>query len=149
MIKINVVNEVEIEELDVKKIIKTIAKKINKIEKIKGRHLLSVIVVDETRIWEINKNYRQIDAPTDVISFAGIDSEEERALPEEMGDVFICRERVFSQAKEYGHSVLREFAFLVTHGIYHLLGYDHQNEEEEKIMFEKQENILHILKIER
>lgn len=149
MIKINVINEVEIEELDIKKIIKAIAKKINKIEKIKGRHLISIIIVDEARIWEMNKNYRKIDAPTDVISFAGIDGEEERTLPEEMGDIFICKERVFAQAKEYGHSVLREFAFLVTHGMYHLLGYDHQTEIEEKIMFSKQEKILHILKIER
>ena len=64
-------------------------------------------------------------------------------------DIFICKERVLSQAEEYGHSVLREFAFLCTHGIYHLLGYDHQNAEEERVMFEKQEKILKELKIER
>lgn len=149
MIKINLVKEVEINELNTQKIVKVIAKMINKIEKIRGYHSLSIIIVNEDRIWEINKNYRQIDAPTDVISFAEIDSEEKRILPKEMGDIFICQERVYSQAKEYGHSFLREFAFLVTHGIYHLLGYDHQTEEEEKIMFDKQENILRILKIER
>lgn len=149
MIKINVISEVEIEELNVKKIVKKITKKINKIEKIKGRHLISVIIVNEARIWEINKEYRKIDSPTDVISFAGIDGEENRILPEEMGDIFICKERVLSQAKDYGHSILREFAFLVTHGVYHLLGYDHQTELEEKEMFDKQEKILNILKIER
>ena len=149
MIKINIVKEVEIEELNIKRIIKKITRQINKLEKIKGRHLISFIIVDEKRIWEINKEYRGIDSPTDVISFAEIDATDDRILPEEMGDIFICKERVYSQAEEYGHSLLREFAFLVTHGIFHLLGYDHQTHEEENLMFAKQENILKILKIER
>lgn len=149
MIKINLVNEVELKELDVKKILKMITKKVNYVENIKGLHYISFILVDEARIWEINKQYRNIDAPTDVISFASIDGEEKNVLPEELGDIFICKERVFSQALEYGHSVKREFAFLATHGVYHLLGYDHQTEDEEKVMFKKQENILQMLKIER
>ena len=66
-----------------------------------------------------------------------------------MGDIFISYDKVLEQANEYGHSELREFAFLVTHGLYHLLGYDHMNENDEKIMFEKQEKILELLKIER
>lgn len=149
MIKINIVNEVEIKELNIKKIIKKITRKISKLENIKGRHLISFIIVDEAKIWEINKEYRGIDAPTDVISFAEIDGTEDHVLPEEMGDIFICKERVFAQAEEYGHSLLREFAFLVTHGVFHLLGYDHQTILEEKMMFAKQENVLKILKIER
>lgn len=149
MIKINIVNEVELEMLNVKKIIKKITKKINKIENIKGKHTISFILVDSKRIWEINKEYRKIDSPTDVISFASIDDSIDGSLPEEMGDIFICKERVLSQAEEYGHSVLREFAFLCTHGVYHLLGYDHQTEAEEKEMFSKQEFILKELKIER
>lgn len=149
MIKINIVNEVELEMLNVKKIIKKITKRINKVENIKGKHTISFILVDSTRIWEINKEYRKIDSPTDVISFASIDAILDGSLPEEMGDIFICKERVLSQAEEYGHSVLREFAFLCTHGVYHLLGYDHQTEEEEKEMFSKQEFILKELKIER
>ena len=149
MIKINLVKEVEFEELDIKKILKVITKKISYVEKISGLHYISFILVDEARIWEINKQYRNIDAPTDVISFASIDGEEKNVLPEELGDIFICKERVFSQALEYGHSVKREFAFLATHGVYHLLGYDHQTEDEEKVMFKKQENILQMLKIER
>ena len=149
MIKTNIVKEVELEEINIKKIIQKITKKINKVEKIKGKHTISFIVVDSNKIWEINKEYRKIDSPTDVISFAAIDDSIDGSIPEEMGDIFICKERVLSQALEYGHSVLREFAFLCTHGVYHLLGYDHQNEEEEKVMFEKQEKILKELKIER
>lgn len=149
MIKTNLIKEVELEIIDIKKIIKKIAKKINKVEKIKGKHTISFILVDSDKIWEINKEYRKIDSPTDVISFAAIDDSIDGSIPEEMGDIFICKERVLSQAQEYGHSVLREFAFLCTHGIYHLLGYDHQNAEEERVMFEKQEKILKELKIER
>ena len=149
MIKTNLIKEVELEIIDIKKIIKKIAKKINKVEKIKGKHTISFILVDSDKIWEINKEYRKIDSPTDVISFAAIDDSIDGSIPEEMGDIFICKERVLSQAQEYGHSVLREIAFLCTHGIYHLLGYDHQNAEEERVMFEKQEKILKELKIER
>lgn len=146
MIKVNLINEFEFtfkEEKIVKKIVKTICK----VEKVKGKHVVSIIIVDNQKIHEINKQYRNIDRPTDVISFAAIDGEE--TLPEEMGDIFISYEKIIEQAKEYEHSVLREFAFLVTHGMYHLLGYDHMNQEDEKIMFAKQEKILDILKIGR
>lgn len=146
MIKFNLINEFEFtfkEEKIVKKIVKTICK----VEKVKGKHVVSIIIVDNQKIHEINKQYRNIDRPTDVISFAAIDGEE--TLPEEMGDIFISYEKIVEQAKEYEHSILREFAFLVTHGMYHLLGYDHMNQEEEKIMFAKQEKILDILKIGR
>ena len=149
MIKTNIVKEVEIEEINIDKIIKRLARKVSWVEKVRGRHYVSFIIVDEAKIWEINKQYRDIDRPTDVISFAGIDDTIDRKLPEEMGDIFICREKVYNQAKEYGHSIEREFAFLATHGLYHLLGYDHQNETEETIMFTKQENILKKLRIGR
>jgi probable rRNA maturation factor len=149
MIKANIVKEVEIDELKIEKILKRITKCVKRLEKIRGPHVVSFIIVNEDRIWEINKQYRNIDKPTDVISFAEIDSDENHVLPLEMGDIFICKEKVFSQALEYGHSVEREFAFLATHGLYHLLGYDHQTEEDEKVMFEKQENVLTKLKIGR
>lgn len=149
MIKVNIVKETEIEELKIDKLLKRIAKCVKRTEKIRGRHYVSFIIVDEARIWEINKQYRDIDKPTDVISFAEIDSDENHILPEEMGDIFICKEKVFAQAKEYGHSLEREFAFLATHGLYHLLGYDHQTKADEEVMFEKQENILTKLKIGR
>ena len=66
-----------------------------------------------------------------------------------MGDIFICYDKILEQSQNYGHSVLREFSFLVTHGIYHLLGYDHMTKEDEKEMFDKQEKILELLKIGR
>ena len=129
------------------KIIKKICKKISKIEQVKGKHYLSIIIVDNNKIHEINKQYRDIDNPTDVISFAMIDGENE--LPQEMGDIFISYDKIIEQAENYGHSILREFSFLVSHGVHHLLGYDHMTPEDEKVMFEKQENILKLLKIER
>ena len=92
---------------------------------------------------EINKEYRGIDRPTDVISFAledseGVELENYRIL----GDIYISIDKVKEQAKEYGHSEKRELAFLTVHGFLHLLGYDHMEKEEEKIMFGKQEEIL-------
>ena len=146
MIKVNLINEFEFTFKE-EKIVKKIVKRICKVEKVKGKHVVSIIIVDNQKIHEINKQYRNIDRPTDVISFAAIDGEE--TLPEEMGDIFISYEKIIEQAKEYEHSILREFAFLVTHGMYHLLGYDHMNQEDEKIMFAKQEKILDILKIGR
>ena len=146
MIKVNFINEYEF-SFKVDKVLKRIVKTVAKVEKVKGKHFVSIIIVDNEEIHKINKQYRNIDRPTDVISFAAIDSED--SLPEEMGDIFISYDKVLEQANEYGHSELREFAFLVTHGLYHLLGYDHMNENDEKIMFEKQEKILELLKIER
>lgn len=146
MIKVNLCNEFEF-DFNVSKLVKKIAKKIAKVEKIKGKYFLSIILVNSDEIHKMNKEYRNIDRPTDVISFAAIDGEEE--LPEEMGDIFICYEKIIEQAKNYGHSEYREFSFLVTHGIYHLLGYDHMTETDEKIMFTKQEKILTLLKIGR
>ena len=146
MIKVNFCNEFEF-GFKAEKIVKKLAKKIAKEEKLKGKYFLSIILVDLENIQKVNKDYRGIDAPTDVISFAAIDGEE--SLPTEMGDIFISVDKIIDQANQYGHSVLREFAFLATHGIYHLLGYDHMNKEDEEIMFTKQENILEILKIGR
>ena len=95
---------------------------------------VSIILVDAAQIHEINRDYRNIDRPTDVISFAIKDSEDEFFLDEldlELGDIFINYEAVINQAKEYGHSECREISFLCTHGLLHLLGYDHMNEEDE------------------
>lgn len=103
----------------------------------------SVIIVDNKKIHEINKQYRGIDRPTDVISFALEDNEEitfDHYRP--LGDIYISIDKVKEQAKTYGHSEKRELAFLTIHGFLHLLGYDHMNKEDEKIMFAKQEEIL-------
>jgi probable rRNA maturation factor len=104
----------------------------------------NVIFVDAQKIQEINKQYRGIDKVTDVISFALEDGEDNIKFEfgRLLGDIYICTERMKQQAKDYGHSLNREMGFLTVHGLLHLLGYDHMNKEDEKIMFEKQELIL-------
>ena len=104
----------------------------------------NVIFVDSKTIKELNKNYRNIDRETDVISFALEDGEENIKFEfgRLLGDIYICTSKMKDQAKEYGHSEKREMGFLTIHGLLHLLGYDHMNKEEEKIMFDKQKEIL-------
>lgn len=122
-----------------------IAKKSEQILKIRNDYVVSVIFVTPSMIHEINRDYRGIDRPTDVISFALHDSEEAYEMmegEEELGDIFINVEAIHEQAKEYGHSFHREACFLFTHGLLHLLGYDHMNEEDEKEMFQLQDVIL-------
>lgn len=123
-----------------------------KLLKIEDDLELSCIIVDDTEIHRINKEYRQIDRPTDVISFAYEDDEtfEIEGMPRQLGDIFISIDKAHSQADEYGHSFKREFCFLFTHGLLHLLGYDHVNsQEEEEMMFGLQEVILNVKKITR
>lgn len=104
---------------------------------------ISVILVNEEEIKKINREYRDKDYITDVISF------EDDVDEEYLGDIFICVPKIFEQAKSYGHSNQREFAFLLTHGLLHLLGYDHLNAEDEKNMFNKQDEILNKTKYRR
>lgn len=104
---------------------------------------VSLILVDDEEITNINNQYRNKNNITDVISF------EDETDPEYLGDIFICVSKIFEQALSYGHSNEREFAFLLTHGLLHLLGYDHMNEEDEKIMFAKQDEILNKTKYRR
>ena len=123
--------------------------------KIKANALVSLALIDDEKIQEINKQYRSIDKSTDVISFAFLDNNENRdkILKSKkdvvLGDIYISIDHALAQAKAYGHSEKREFSFLFVHGLLHLLGYDHMNQEDEKIMFAKQEKILDILKIGR
>lgn len=113
--------------------------------------LFNIILIDNKEIKEINCKYRNIDRETDVITFALEDNEDNvkgmdfRVL----GDIYISIDKTYEQAKLYGHSVKRELCFLATHGILHLLGYDHMNEEEEKIMFKRQEELLNAYEIQR
>jgi len=104
--------------------------------------IVSVIIVDNNKIHEINKEYRGIDRPTDVISFALEEGEDYEVKERMLGDIYISIDKVYEQAKEYGHSVKRELFFLATHGFLHLLGYDHMKKEDEDIMFPLQEKIL-------
>ncbi len=114
------------------------------VEKLKIENCeFNIIIIDNERIHEINKEYRHIDRETDVISFA---LEDEKDITYDdfrlLGDIYISIDRVISQAKEYGHSELREICFLATHGILHLLGYDHMTKEGEHEMFSLQEALL-------
>ena len=116
--------------------------------KLKDKYVLSLIIVGPRAIKAINSDYRNIDKVTDVISFALLDSGDimETDGQIELGDIFINRNRVLSQAKEYGHSIKREFVFLFIHGLLHLLGYDHMNSKDEKEMFDLQKKIIGDLK---
>lgn len=108
-----------------------------------GNVLFNVIIVDNETIHKLNREYRGVDRPTDVISFALED--DDTFVPTEvrvLGDIYISIEKARSQAESYGHSLKREISFLTIHGLLHLLGYDHMEEEEEKEMFSLQELIL-------
>lgn len=117
-----------------------------KSENWEGRAEVSVTVVDDDRIKELNSAHRGIDSPTDVLSFPLNDGDD---IGEELGDIVISIERADYQAKEYGHSLDRELAFLTVHSTLHLLGYDHMTEEEEKDMFGRQEKILNSMGLSR
>ena len=111
----------------------------------------NLIIVDNNYIHELNKNYRGIDRETDVITFA-LEDEDTVIIPDNeriLGDIYISLDKARAQAEEYGHSFLRELSFLAVHGFYHLLGYDHQTKEEEKVMFAKQEEVLNSYGITR
>lgn len=141
----NETNE-KIEEL---KDVEMVLKKAIEIEKL-GVVNFNVIIVNNEFIHKMNKEYRGIDRPTDVISFAledehDIDYEDFRLL----GDIYISIDKAKEQAKEYGHSLKREICFLSVHGLLHLLGYDHMEKEDEKVMFARQEMILNEAGIEK
>ena len=125
---------------------------------------ISLTITDADGIQSINREFRDIDSATDVLSFpmveyesAGkfdkIEADEDLFNPETgeviLGDRVLCKERIYSQAEEYGHSVLREYAFLIAHSMLHLFGFDHMTEEEAAVMEEKQREILDTLGISR
>ncbi len=129
-----------------------LVKVIEKVSELLGieNSIVSIVLVDNEYIHKINKEYRNVDRETDVISFAFMDDE---TNPEsgitDLGEIYISLEKAHSQSKEYGHSFKRELCFLLTHGLLHLLGYDHMTEEDEKEMFGLQEEVLNSLGIGR
>lgn len=126
---------------------------------------ISILLTDDKEIQELNKKYRGKDAPTDVLSFPALEYKkagdfsfldeagDEYFNPETgeliLGDIVISVDRAISQAEEYGHSVVREIAFLTAHSMFHLMGYDHMTDEERLIMEDKQNKVLDELKIFR
>lgn len=117
--------------------------------------IISISLIDDKTIHKINKEYRQVDRPTDVISFAFLDNEVDRetllssSSLLDLGEIYISLDRAKAQAIEYQHSLHRELAFLFIHGLLHLLGYDHMNEEDEQKMFALQDEILSLGGIKR
>ncbi|MCT8139684.1 rRNA maturation RNase YbeY [Anaerobacillus sp. CMMVII] len=127
------------------KLVETIVNFVAVEEKVPVGSEVSITFVDDKKIREINKEYRNKDTATDVISFALNDDESDmftENIPNLLGDIIVSYPRAVLQADEYGHSIDRELGFLVVHGFLHLLGYDHMNEEEEKVMFKRQEELL-------
>ena len=142
VIEVAINNKQDIIELDAQlmELISAVAKRTAEEEGCqKGE--LSIAFVDNKEIHNLNKEYRKVDSPTDVLSFP-MDQEI-------LGDVIISVERAKSQANEYGHSLQRELCYLLTHGILHLLGYDHKNKVEREEMRKKEEGILAEFKLAR
>mgnify|MGYP003455856237 CR=1 FL=1 len=146
-IEVFVTVEEEIKELEtVEKVLYSAIEK-EKLENVS----FNLIIVDNDYIHDLNKNYRNIDRETDVITFA-LEDEDTIVMPNEervLGDIYVSIDRAKEQAKEFGHSLLRELSFLAVHGFYHLLGYDHMTPEDEKVMFKKQEEVLEAYGIRR
>lgn len=125
--------------------INIVIEKVFEYEDVEPRNV-SVLITDNEEIHGLNLEYREKDAPTDVLSFPLFD-EDGNLDDEELGDIVISLERAVAQAEEYNHSLKREVAFLTAHSMLHLLGYDHENGEQE--MYVKQDEILNELGITR
>ena len=148
MNQIEIINETkeEIKELEVLSDLLEFAANKQQVKDV----VFNIIIVDNEYIHQLNKTYRGVDRPTDVISFALEDNGAcETEFGRILGDIYISIDQARIQAKEYGHSLKRELAFLSIHGFLHLLGYDHMTEEEEKEMFGRQEWILNEYGIKR
>ena len=103
---------------------------------------LTILIDTPERIQTLNREFRNVDRVTDVLTFPAWEGEISLSADGYLGDIMICYERAKEQAEEYGHSLLRELSFLAVHGVLHLLGYDHMTEEDERVMREKQTAIL-------
>lgn len=150
---------------DLENIGKQVAEAVLELERCPYEALVNFMLTDNEGIRELNARFREIDRPTDVLSFPNIEFEteadfgglEERSEdffdPDSgelvLGDIVISQEKVFEQAEQYGHSLKREFAFLIAHSMLHLCGYDHISEAEAGIMEEKQKQVLNELGITR
>lgn len=122
----------------------------------KNNIIIDVTIVGRNTIRELNREHRNVDRVTDVLSFPLLENEElksdlmqDETIQTELGDIVICKSRAVEQAKEYGHSLEREICFLALHGFLHVLGYDHIQKEDEMIMFPLQDKILNKAHMER
>lgn len=152
-------------EVEYSQVAKLVADKVLETEEFPYEAEINLVITDNEEIKRVNQEFRDIHAPTDVLSFpmipfetpadydvieedinSYVDPDSEEIV---LGDIMVSAEKVIEQAKEYGHSQKREFAFLVAHSMLHLLGYDHMTPEEAAVMEEKQRNVLEILGISR
>jgi probable rRNA maturation factor len=143
-------NKVLVSEELMKLIKKSIVTALN-YENIFEKVEVSLLLIDNEEIQKLNKEYRDVDLITDVLSFPMYDDISE-VLDEEylyLGDIVISCERAMEQAKEFGHSVEREIGYLTVHSVLHLLGYDHMNEDDKVIMRQKEEEILEKVNLTR
>ncbi len=138
LMKTNLFNQTEHDIKPYKKLMKRIFKHV------KEKQSMQIVFVSQEEIHRLNLTYRQIDRPTDVLSFPNDDLEDKS-----LGDIFISIEQAMKQAEDYGHGLDREMGFLAVHGYLHLKGYDHHTPEEEKEMIQLQEDILKKAKLER
>lgn len=149
----NAISELPNEE----KLIKEVVSRVLEEEKVLPEVDVYITLTNNEEIHKINKEYRDVDRPTDVLSFpmyerdeiAGLKNDTDDEIEKILGDIIVSIEKVREQAEEYGHSFERELAYLVTHGMLHLLGYDHMIEEEKAVMRKREEEILEILNITR
>ena len=149
----------DLEENDqYEEIIKKVVEQCFKEEKIENSKLyISITLTNPEHIHEINKQYRNVDRATDVLSFPMFEKNEidekiknnDFEHEDVLGDIVISIEKVEEQAKEYGHSFEREFAYMLVHGFYHLMGYDHIKDEDKVIRRKKEEIVLNKLGITR
>ena len=153
----------EVNFLDIKeneefiKLTEKVLSKAFEVEKIDKLNLyINVILTNPENIRKTNKKYRNIDKETDVLSFPMFEKDEIEDLKvngneieDTLGDIMISVQRVEEQAKDYGHSFEREFSYMLVHGFYHLMGYDHIEECDRIVMREKEEKVLEILNITR
>lgn len=145
------------EDLSYNKIIEKVIQEAFKEENLEELNLcVNIILTTPNNIRQINKKYRNIDKETDVLSFPMFQKEEINLMKENgndildiLGDIVISIDRVKNQAQEYGHSFERELSYMVVHGFYHLMGYDHIEENQKKAMREKEEKLLNNLNIKR
>lgn len=141
--EITLINRTNADISEYESFFQTIAASAEQVLGLSGLYEISVTFVRSRTIHAINRDYRGIDRPTDVISFAINDEPELLETDEkDLGDLFINIDYAARQAREYGHSLRREMGFLFTHGLLHCLGYDHMTEEDEKVMFALQKQIL-------
>ena len=146
----NLQDQLSVDE-DITALAQRVVRKVLAAEGVAGKAEVSVVFVDDDYIRRLNRQHRGVDSPTDVLSFAMLEGEPLTGKEEELilGDVVVSLPAAQRQCSEYGHSFAREVAYLIAHGVLHLLGYDHQTAEQQRVMRAKEESVLEKLGLPR